>query len=151
MNVNLINNIFTSVNTQVVVTRKVLFEKYDGVLRDVVLTDFASQYWHYENVDLDSLYDALQRMPEETFGSHYSEEDERNAFELENVTHSIKNIYMIDGKIYGTVTFLKSKDTTEFYHLYRNDFTRISVRATGYINNETAFISDIISWDFILK
>jgi len=135
--------------------RKVLFEKYNNVFKNVFLTDFKSPYWGYGEVNWISLEDCIKNTSTdfllgEFFGAQELQGGSGTVVDLKNSTHIIKNIYIQDKVVYGTIQFLNT-DKSQFIHeLYLNNLIRTSLRATGTIENDVVQFHNIISFDMIL-
>jgi len=130
--------------------RKVLFEKYDPYLGAILLTDGTS--WGYPNFNTESVTQAIENINtinNVLYGEIHEERDMLcDLVRLSNVSHTIKNVFLRDGKIYGEVTWLDTPSGRIMRELLRNNFqAKFMIRAAGNIDEQETVIDRIITWD----
>lgn len=137
-------------NSDIICTRMVLFEKYDPSLSAVALTDLKT--WNYQTVSMQSIYDAIDKLETCIFGELKHENSVTNFdIQLNNVSHSITNVFIKHKKIYGNIKLLNTPSGNLIKEFNKNKLNyKYSIRATGCVSNNITTVNDIITWDIII-
>jgi hypothetical protein len=142
-----INNMLMADCEDLVLTRKVLFEKYDPYLGAILLTDIDN--WQYPNMNIQSVIQAIENLNPFLLGEmDWNGELFSDVVNLSNVSHLIKNVSLIDRKIYGEITWLDTPAGRIMKEILKNNFQlKFEVRATGHTNQTETIVHNIITWD----
>lgn len=114
-----------------------------------LLTDFTTERW--KGIDLESVERQINFINTYKIDSLFGELGTPDRFDVSilNISHSIKNLTLIDGKVYGDVKFLDTPNgrlgkTNVEIHNYK-----FGIRSTGTSNNDEIIIKRIFTWDII--
>lgn len=135
--------------------KKILFEKYDRTIDDVLLIDFEnSEFFGDKIVDFNYIdfiiknksFDSNSVLGETFFLANNGTAD----IDMRNVTHIIKNAYLVNKKIYGKVEFLNTPYGVDSKKNFENG-ANFSLRAIGNLCPDNFVnIIEIITWDLII-
>lgn len=122
-------------------------------MKNYLLTDL-SIYKDYKIENLEECINNINTKNINIFGELYNEESINN-FEvsLQNVILHIRNINIIDNKIYGDVGFIKTgyKDIIDITDIFGT--LKFNIRAACVVDNENMIINfkKIFAWEFKFK
>lgn len=143
---------YTKLNT--VLTREVLFEKYNDISNYTVLTDFDT--WN-KSIDPHSISKAIKNLKKlkiQLYGeimNEYSMGHLEKTISLFNVSHKINDVFLKNNKIYGDVTILDTPSGKIIQKLIDNKINiQFRIRTMGLVvDAETVRLKEIITWDII--
>lgn len=123
-------------------------------MKNYLLTDFNTERW--KGINMESVETQVEKLNEEInkIGCLFGEIGNPETFviSLSRVSHSIKNLTFVDGKVYGDVEFLKNDNGTQADYFINNMNCRFGIRSFGtseqYKGGEIV-IHSIITWDVI--
>jgi len=137
----------------------------DHIVKNQLLTDFKNEYWMQLNVDLETVQEEIDKLNSDNrpivgeFIKNNREIINDAEIELEYLSHEIKNIRLVDSKIYGDVYFMEGTpdDSTslakEASQALRVGESFMALRSFGLQGNKDTptQIQCIITWDIKLK
>ena len=106
------------------------------MIENCLLTDFKSERWLGTNLTDVEL--CIENIDDRIYGeSSYS-----LAFDITtlNISHSITNLKMVDGKVFGDVNFLKS----DIEELYKQKSINFKIRSVGNTYNHENYITEYV-------
>jgi hypothetical protein len=122
-------------------------------MKNYLLTDFNTDRW--KGINMENVKTQVEKLNERNkICSLFGEigNPSTGVISLSNVSHLIKNLTFIDGKVYGDVEFLNNDNGKRADNLVNNGGYRFGIRSVGtsnlYKNGETV-IESIITWDVI--
>lgn len=123
-------------------------------MKNYLLTDFNTERW--KGIDMKSVETQIEKLNKkiDALGCLYGEigHSETYMISVERVSHSIKNLTFVDGKVYGDVEFLNNNNGQLADNFINNMNCRFGIRSTGtseqYKDGEI-IIDSIFTWDVI--
>jgi len=104
-----------------------------------LLTDFNTPRW--EGVDMETARNSFEDIKKkmEDSGPIFGELNHPDDFEIHllNVSHCVKNVEMVDDKIYGDVEILETPKGKEAKILFESGIVRMGMRASGRTQPKT--------------
>jgi hypothetical protein len=123
-------------------------------MKNYLLTDFNTE--RRKGINMESVETQVEKLNKKInkIGCLFGEIGNPETFDvsLTRVSHSIKNLTLVDGKIYGDVEFLNNDNGTQADNFINNMNCRFGIRSTGtseqYKDGEIV-IHSIFTWDVI--